>query len=122
VGDRLANRVAEANGSWAFILGLVAMTSVWVLVNSPGIVSWPAFDPYPCVFFNLVLAALVGLQGPLILMSQNRESVKERAKAEMDFAVNLQTKSTSRRWGASSASSGWRPYSVWSSSSWPSCS
>jgi uncharacterized membrane protein len=87
--DRLANKVAGINGSWAFILCLVAMTSVWVVVNSPGLVAWPAFDPYPFVFFNLVLAVLVGLQGPLILMSQNRESAKERAKAEMDFAVNL---------------------------------
>ena len=26
--DRLANKVAETNGSWAFILCLVAMTSV----------------------------------------------------------------------------------------------
>ena len=87
--DRLANKVAETNGSWAFILCLVLLTSIWVVINSPGLVSWAAFDPYPFVFFNLLLAVLVGLQGPLILMSQNRESAKERAKAEMDFAVNL---------------------------------
>lgn len=87
--DLLADRVAKVNGSWAFILGLVAITSLWVLINVPGLVAWPAFDPYPFVFFNLVVAVLVGLQGPLILMSQNRESAKERAKADGDFAVNL---------------------------------
>ncbi len=87
--DRLADRVAIANGSWAFILGLVALTVVWAIVNSAGVVGRPAFDPYPFVFFNLVLAVLVGLQGPLILMSQNREHAEERVKAEMDFAVNL---------------------------------
>jgi uncharacterized membrane protein len=41
------------------------------------------------VFFNLVLAILVVLQGPLIVMSQNRDAHKDRAQAEADFNVNL---------------------------------
>jgi CRP/FNR family cyclic AMP-dependent transcriptional regulator len=36
-----------------------------------------------------VLAVLVSLQGPLIVMSQNRQSAKDRAKADVDFRVNL---------------------------------
>jgi uncharacterized membrane protein len=87
--DRLADRVAAMNGSWTFIVGLAVVTTIWVVVNAPNLVAWPPFDPYPFVFFNLVLGVLVGLQGPLILMSQNRESAKERTKSEMDFAVNL---------------------------------
>ena len=46
-------------------------------------------DPYPFQFFNLALAILVGLQGPLIVMSQNRQSLKDRARADTDFKVNL---------------------------------
>ena len=41
------------------------------------------------MFFNLLLAILVALQGPLIVMSQNRQSLKDRAQAETDFHVNL---------------------------------
>jgi len=52
-------------------------------------VGWAPFDQYPFVFFNLLLAVLVGLRGPLILMSQNRETEEERHKAEMDYTVNL---------------------------------
>ena len=47
------------------------------------------FDPYPYSFFNLALGIMVGLQGPLIVMSQNRQSHKDRARAETDFKVNL---------------------------------
>jgi len=47
------------------------------------------FDAYPYVFFNLLLAILVALQGPLIVMSQNRSAIKDRAQAETDFKVNL---------------------------------
>jgi CRP/FNR family cyclic AMP-dependent transcriptional regulator len=35
------------------------------------------------------LAILVALQGPLIVMSQNRQTLKDRAQAETDFKVNL---------------------------------
>ena len=41
------------------------------------------------MFFNLLLAILVALQGPLIVMSQNRQATKDRARAETDFQVNL---------------------------------
>ena len=86
-GQRLADRVAELNGSWTFILMLLGMTLGWMAVNSP--IIRQQFDPYPFVFFNLLLAVLVALQGPLIVMSQNRQSLKDRARADTDFNVNL---------------------------------
>ena len=85
--DKLADRVAELNGSWAFIVGLLGVTVLWVVVTA--IMGAKAFDPFPYVFFNLLLAILVSLQGPLIVMSQNRQTLKDRATAETDFKVNL---------------------------------
>ncbi len=96
--QRLADKVAELNGSWAFILFLLALTAGWCIVNltmfsdttnADGTITPGGFDPYPFVFFNLLLAVLVALQGPLIVMSQNRQSLKDRAQAETDFQVNL---------------------------------
>jgi CRP/FNR family cyclic AMP-dependent transcriptional regulator len=87
-GQRLADKVAEFNGSWAFIIGMLGFAGIWMALNSPS-VSKSDFDPYPYVFFNLLLAILVALQGPLIMMSQNRQSLKDRATAETDFKVNL---------------------------------
>jgi len=84
--DKLADRVAELNGSWAFILALVGVTLVWAMINA--FLPRP-FDAYPYVFFNLLLGILVGLQGPLIMMSQNRQAAKDRAQASTDFRVNL---------------------------------
>lgn len=85
--QKLADKVAELNGSWAFILMLLGLTFGWMIVNIPPIAA--EFDPYPFVFFNLLLAILVALQGPLIVMSQNRSGAKDRAQAETDFQVNL---------------------------------
>ncbi len=85
-GQRLADRVADLNGSWAFILFLLLATLVWAGANR--FLPKP-FDEYPYQFYNLALAILVALQGPLIVMSQNRQSMKDRATAETDFRVNL---------------------------------
>jgi len=84
--QKLADKVAELNGSWAFILFLLALTVFWAVANK--ILPHP-FDDYPFQFYNLALAILVALQGPLIVMSQNRQSMKDRATAETDFRVNL---------------------------------
>lgn len=85
--DKLADRVASFNGSWSFIVGLVLLTLVWVFLNS----HWfqEHFDSYPYQFYNLFLAILVALQGPLIMMSQNREVLRDRATAANDYRVNL---------------------------------
>lgn len=85
--DRLADSVAELNGSWRFIVFLLVMTAVWCLGNTELLGTPP--DPYPYQFFNLALGILVSLQGPLIVMSQNRQSRKDRARADTDFNVNL---------------------------------
>ncbi len=87
-GDRLADRVAELNGSWMFIIALIGVTLVWILVNSQGMLR-AQFDPYPYVFFNLLLAIVVALQGPLIVMSQNRKAIRDRIRSEADYKVNL---------------------------------
>ncbi len=86
--DHLADTVAELNGSWKFIIFLLSLTIGWCVFNTNMVMRSP-IDPYPYAFFNLALGILVGLQGPLIVMSQNRQSHKDRARAETDFKVNL---------------------------------
>ena len=85
-GQRLADKVADLNGSWSFILFLLFLTVLWASLNH--FIPKP-FDEYPYQFYNLALAILVALQGPLIVMSQNRQTMKDRATAETDFRVNL---------------------------------
>jgi uncharacterized membrane protein len=89
--EKLADKVAEINGSWTFIIFLILLTGGWVLINAEiieGNIS-TQFDAYPYQFYNLALAVLVAFQGPLIVMSQNRSALKDRAQAETDFKVNL---------------------------------
>ena len=60
-----------------------------MIVNT--ILAARAFDPYPYILLNLVLSCLSAIQAPILMMSQNRQSEKDRLYAENDFQVNLKT-------------------------------
>ena len=47
------------------------------------------FDPYPFLLLSTGINVLSILQAPIILMSQNRQSHKDRLRAEIDYQVNL---------------------------------
>lgn len=89
-GQRAADAVANFGGSWTFIGMFAATLIVWVAFNSWVLVRWNAdFDPFPYILLNLFLSMLASVQAPLILMSQNRQSLKDRLNAEHDYEVNL---------------------------------
>ncbi len=89
-GQRAADKVASFGGSWAF-LGLFAATLIaWVILNTFILVNYDkTFDPFPYILLNLLLSMLASIQAPIILMSQNRQSEKDRLNAEHDYEVNL---------------------------------
>src|SRR5438034_7752462 len=88
LADRAADIIAEFGGSWKFIIFEIGLFLLWVLLNTL-LLSDKVFDPYPYVFLNLVLGIICGLQAPIIMMSQNRQSHKDRLRADLDYQVNL---------------------------------
>ena len=86
-GDRLADRVASFGGSWTFISAFGVFLAVWAGLNLA--LGRGAFDPYPFIFLNLMLSMLAAIQAPIIMMSQNRQSAKDRLDAANDYQVNL---------------------------------
>ena len=86
LGERVADRVTVAFGSWAFILTQSAAIAVWIAANVVGILR--AWDPYPFILLNLLFSTQAAYAAPLILLSQNRQAERDRIKAEHDYAVN----------------------------------
>ena len=90
LGQRLADRVAAFGGSWTFIIIFAAILLSWVLLNTLILARYrDSFDPYPYILLNLFLSMLAAVQAPVILMSQNRQGVKDRLDAAHDYEVNL---------------------------------
>jgi uncharacterized membrane protein len=88
MADRAADRIAEFGGSWKFIIFEIGLFLLWMLLNT-WLLFDKVFDPYPYVFLNLVLGLICGLQAPIIMMSQNRQSHKDRLRSDLDYQVNL---------------------------------
>jgi uncharacterized membrane protein len=89
-GQRAADAVAAFGGSWTFIALFAATLITWVGLNSLILARYgEAFDPYPYILLNLFLSMLAAVQAPIILMSQNRQTEKDRLNAEHDYEVNL---------------------------------
>jgi len=87
LADRAADLIAEFGGSWKFIGVSIGLIVFWIILNS--YILMKGFDPIPYQMLNLVLAVIAGMQAPIIMMSQNRQGLKDRLRADLDYQVNL---------------------------------
>lgn len=94
-GQRVADKVATVVGSWPFIIYQSIIIVIWMSANmyllylsaidGDFLKSW---DPYPFILLNLVLSFQAAYTGPVVMMSQNRQSEKDRLMAEQDYQIN----------------------------------
>lgn len=86
-GQRAADWVATAVGSWRFIIGQSILLVIWAILN---VTAWiQHWDPYPFILMNLFMSLQAAFTAPVIMMSQNRQTVRDRLKAQNDFLINL---------------------------------
>lgn len=87
VGQKVADAVASTMGSWKFIITQAAIMVVWVTMNSVAFLFH--FDGYPYILLNLAMSAQAAFATPLIMMSQNRQSEKDRLTAQNDYQTDM---------------------------------
>jgi len=90
LGQRTSDLLTKWAGSWIFIILFFLFLALWMAVNGYFLIQYQkeVFDPYPFILLNLVLSCLAAIQAPVILMSQNRQSERDRMRAEYDYQVN----------------------------------
>jgi uncharacterized membrane protein len=81
--DWIANMV----GSWAFIISFFVFMAIWICLNAYYLI-FGVWDPYPFILLNFVLSCLAAIQAPIILMSQNRQTERDRMSFKYDYQVN----------------------------------
>ena len=86
-GEHIADAVAGFGGSWTFIIIFSVILAIYTITNV--ILDKKAWDPYPFILLNLFLSMLAAIQAPVIMMSQNRQAVKDRLQADQDFQINI---------------------------------
>ena len=90
-GDRVADNVSEIAGSWGFILGFSLFLIFWVILNGFILTGDTKIDGYPFILLNLLLSCIAALQAPIIMMSQNRQAVKDSLRNQNDYRTDLKS-------------------------------
>ena len=90
--QKAADKLASGVGSWPFIFSFLFFLGAWMVLNSVFLAGGAKeFDPYPYILLNLVLSTIASIQAPVIMMSQNRQTEKDRISAANAYEVNLKT-------------------------------
>ena len=87
-GQKVADAVSRFGGSWTFLISFCFFLLLWMGVNTAWLLRRPP-DPFPYIFLNLMLSMTAALQAPVIMMSQNRQSIQDRLRADLDYQVNV---------------------------------
>ena len=88
LGQRASDFLTKWAGSWIFIISVSILLFFWMVINTSWLLFGRSWDPYPFILLNFILSTLAALQAPIILMSQNRQSQKDRVQTQYDYAVN----------------------------------
>lgn len=93
-GTQISDTIAKFGGSWYFIILFATIVIGWMIFNK--VLGLKAFDPFPYILLNLVLSCLAAFQAPVILMSQNRQSEKEKKRSKNEYLINLKAELQTR--------------------------
>lgn len=89
-GAKIADWVAKGMGSWKFIIWQTIIVVVWMFLNIVAYVQH--WDPYPFILLNLIFSTQAAYAAPIIMMSQNRQSERDRIQAQEDYNTNIEAK------------------------------
>lgn len=86
-GDRLADKISAVVGSWRFVMIQSSLLTLWIILNLTAFIQH--WDPYPFILLNLALSFQAAYTAPIIMMSQNRQSIIDRQTTNHDYEINL---------------------------------
>lgn len=87
LGERAADRVRNAFGSWAYIGIQTVVILTWIGLNAAAYaLRW---DPYPFILLNLMLSTQATYAAPIILLSQKRADAISAEVAAHDLRSDL---------------------------------
>ena len=89
-GQKLADNVTATIGSWKFIFFQTIFVIIWLTVNT--IAFLYHWDVYPFILLNLIFSTQAAYTAPMIMMSQNRQSQRDREQIDAILKLNLQAK------------------------------
>jgi uncharacterized membrane protein len=82
-GQRIADTISNAAGSWTFLFVHVAWFFIWIVFK---------IESYPYGLLTMIVSLEAIFLSTFILISQNRETERDRARATEDYETNIAAK------------------------------
>lgn len=87
-GQKGADLIAAFSGSLPFLAFNLFAFVIWIVANTAGPKN-VHFDPYPFQFLTMAVSLEAIFLSIFVLVSQNRQAVKDRIKADLDYQVDV---------------------------------
>jgi CRP/FNR family cyclic AMP-dependent transcriptional regulator len=89
IAQRIADVIADFSGSMPFLFINLTVFVIWIITN---VVNPQIFrDPYPFQFLTMAVSLEAIFLSIFVLISQNRQSAKDRIKADLDYQVDVKS-------------------------------
>lgn len=82
-GDRLADFITEFVGSWPFLIIHIIWFGAWIYFK---------VESFPFGLLTMIVSLEAIMLSTFIMISQNRQSDRDRVQAEADYQTNISAK------------------------------
>lgn len=83
IGDKLADWMTTFVGSWSFVILHVIWFGGWIILD---------IEPFPYGLLTMTVSLEAILLSTFIMMSQNRQTDRDRVQAQADYETNVSAK------------------------------
>lgn len=88
-GTRLADLLTMVAGDIRFAYFCFIWFFVWIVLNTNIIPGLPSFDPFPFGLLTMIVSLLAIFLSLFVLISQNRQTEREKVRNDIEYEVNL---------------------------------
>nr|WSY57583.1 DUF1003 domain-containing protein [Streptomyces sp. NBC_00886] len=97
--DRIADAITTFAGTMQFVYLHAVWFTVWITVNEGLFGHSAVWDPYPFGLLTMIVSLEAIFLSTFVMVSQNRQAIREKVRADLDFETNIRSEVWSAHMG-----------------------
>lgn len=89
--DRIADAITTFAGTMQFVYIHAAWFTVWIAFNEGLFGRSAVWDPYPFGLLTMIVSLEAIFLSTFVMVSQNRQAMREKVRADLDFETNIRS-------------------------------
>jgi len=97
--DRIADAITTFAGTMRFVYLHALWFTVWITFNEGLFGRSAIWDPYPFGLLTMIVSLEAIFLSTFVMVSQNRQAIREKVRADLDFETNIRSEVWSAHMG-----------------------